>query len=339
MSIVDSDEPRGGGDRPILRVLLVTTMWPTDAHPTRGPYLRDQVMKLRELGVRCDVLTSDGGGMRAYLRLARATRRRVREARYDVVHAHYGFSGIAARAQFAVPLVVTFHGSDVNPRVDLSGSRTMAGRLESISSRVLARLVDQVIVVSADLARGLRSRATVIPVGVDLSAFAPTARDDARAQLNLRPEGRYVMFAADAGVPLKRYALAQQAVKLVQEDLPDAELIAVHGRPHQEMPVWMNACDALIITSTSEGSSVVLKEALACNLPVVSVPVGDAVERLGGVESCRVVAAELHAIADALKHVLCSPRPASARGSIHDLDTTLLAKRVVEVYRNAMISN
>ena len=324
MSIVDSDEPRGGGDRPILRVLVVTTMWPTDAHPARGPYIRDQVMKLRELGVRCDVLRSDGGGMRAYLRLARATRRHVREARYDVVHAHYGFSGIAARAQFAVPLVVTFHGSDVNPRVDLSGSRTMAGRLESISSRVLARLVDQVIVVSADLARGLRSRATVIPVGVDLAAFAPTARDDARAQLNLRPEGRYVMFAADGGVPLKRYALAQQAVKLVQEDLPDTELIAVHGRPHQEMPVWMNACDALIITSTSEGSSVVLKEALACNLPVVSVPVGDAVERLGGVEGCRVVAAELHAIADALKHVLCSPRPASARGSIYDLDTTLL---------------
>jgi teichuronic acid biosynthesis glycosyltransferase TuaC len=339
MSIVDGDELGRGCGCPLLRVLLVTTMWPTDAHPTRGPYVRDQVEKLREMGVRCDVLTSDGGGIRAYLRLARATRRRVREARYDVVHAHYGFGGIAARAQFAVPLVVTFHGSDVNPRVNSSGSRTIGGRLESISSRVLARLVDQAIVVSVDLARALGSRATVIPVGVDLAGFVPAAREDARAKLNLRPEAQYVMFAADAGVPLKRYALAAQAVRLVQEDLPDAELIAVHGRPHQEMPAWMNACDVLIITSTSEGSSVVLKEALACNLPVVSVPVGDAVERLGGVEGCRVVAADAHAIADALKHVLRSPRPASARRSILELDTRLLAKRVVEVYRSAMISH
>ena len=338
MSIVDSDEPRGGGDRPILRVLVVTTMWPTDAHPARGPYIRDQVMKLRELGVRCDVLRSDGGGMRAYLRLARATRRHVREARYDVVHAHYGFSGIAARVDCSPA------GSHVPWKRCQPPSRPVGLPDHGRPARVdllegLARLVDQVIVVSADLARGLRSRATVIPVGVDLAAFVLTARDDARAQLNLRPEGRYVMFAADGGVPLKRYALAEQAVKLVQEDLPDTELIAVHGRPHQEMPAWMNACDALIITSTSEGSSVVLKEALACNLPVVSVPVGDAVERLGGVEGCRVVAAELHAIADALKDVPCSPRPASARGSIYDLDTTLVAKRVVEVYRNAMISN
>ncbi len=121
--------------------------------------------------------------------------------------------------------------------------------------------------------------AEVIPCGIDLQAFSPMSMAEARAELDLPPDARLVLFIGDPANPIKRHALASASVARVDPAL-DARLVTLHGEPHTRVPLFMSACDALLVTSVHEGSPTAVKEALACGLPVVSVPVGDVVERV-----------------------------------------------------------
>ncbi len=253
-----------------MRVLLVTNMYPTPDRPAAGVFVAEQVASLERLGVRFDVLFIDG--RRSTLNYAWGVPRlwaRLRKERYDLIHAHYAFSGLIARLQWRLPLVVTHHGIEV-----LTGWTVPLCRLAS-------RWADQVIVVSRAMAQALAPLPShVIPCGVDLELFRPGDRATARAQLGLDPERPLVLFAGDLR-PEKRYPLAQAAVARLREMGVDAELITLTGQPHDRVPLYMQACDALILTSTHEGSPMVVKEAMACNLPVVSVAVGDVAEVIG----------------------------------------------------------
>src|SRR5271157_1258289 len=134
-------------------VLVVTNLWPTEADPSYGSFVKEQMESLRPLGVEFDVLFVNGRESRwNYLRGIRQVRKQLRAKRYDLIHAHFGLSGWVARFQFGVPLVMTFHGDDVLGRPRRDGSITPMGRFFQITSFVLARLCSAVIVLS----RGMR---------------------------------------------------------------------------------------------------------------------------------------------------------------------------------------
>ena len=176
--------------------------------------------------------------------------------------------------------------------------------------------------------------ADVIPCGIDLERFENRPMLQARHDLGLPNKERLVLFVGNPKNPIKRYELAESAVARLDTGL-NARLITLHGQPHSQVPVFMDACDALLITSHHEGSPTSVKEALASGLPVVSVPVGDVAERVHGVPECRVSCNDdPEEIARELEQVLrCPARANTGREAVKDLDHRVITERLLSVYR------
>jgi glycosyltransferase involved in cell wall biosynthesis len=213
----------------------------------------------------------------------------------------------------------------------------MAGTVLRLLGQLVARKAEEVIVVSAHLAEYLPQRTYhVIPSGINPDLFRPIPLEKAREKLNLSLNKRLVLFAANPGNARKRYKLAQEGVALLNASV-DAELIVANGVPYETMPLYMNACDVLLLTSMHEGSPNVVKEALACNLPVVSVDVGDVRQRIGPVAGCVVCPDDRpETIAMALEHVLERKGRVNGRSAVQDLDEHLFTQKVIAVYERAL---
>jgi glycosyltransferase involved in cell wall biosynthesis len=252
---------------------------------------------------------------------------------YDVVHAHYGLTGAACLLQKR-PLVVTLHGSDINGAVNAAGRTTLKGRFESIISRAVARRANVVIAVSARMASIIpRAEPEVVPIGIDTALFHPIDRAVARRELGLDQSRPYVLFAADPKNLIKRHWLAEQAISLVRAEVPEVELVSVVGEPLERMPLWMSATDLLLITSHYEGGPMIHREAMACNLPVVSVDVGDIALHLNGVTPSRVVDDSPAALANAMRPIIETRIRSNGRPKAEKTSAVSTAEAIREIYR------
>jgi glycosyltransferase involved in cell wall biosynthesis len=307
-----------------LKVLLVTNMYPDRENPGRGTFVMEQVEALRHGGVGVDVLYVPGHRSKAtYLTAAADVFARTRHGAYDVVHAHYGLSGVPALFRHRTPLVVTLHGSDA-----------LVGRVQPFISRVVCRLADAVIVVS----KGIQARipGDLIPCGIDLERFAPRDRGAARARLGLPAHRRIVLFPFDPARKVKRYELARAAIALLG-DL-DVECVTVSGIRNEEMPWYYSAADAMLLCSASEGSPTSVKESLACNVPVVSTDVGDVAQIMDGLDGCAICPDDAASLAAGLRRVLePSGRPAlDGRSAMQRYDQRRIARAIIDVYRRVV---
>jgi glycosyltransferase involved in cell wall biosynthesis len=316
------------------RTLVVTNLWPTESDPGYGSFVQAQMESLRPLGVEFDTLFIDGRASRwNYLRGVRRMRALLRKNRYDLVHAHFGLSGWVARCQFRVPVVVSFMGDDVLGRPRQDGTITPYGRFLQASSFLLARMVAASIVKSGQMKSKLRlTSSEVIPNGVDLNAFRPIERNEARRALELDPAKKYVLFPYDPAEQRKRYDLIQAAVAEAQADDPAIDILHVRGVPRDRMPLYMNAADVLVLASIFEGSPNAVKEAMAVNLPVVAVDVGDVREVIGGTEGCFIVPRQVKPMAAKILDVCRRAERTRGREAMARLAIGKAAERVVEVY-------
>lgn len=323
------------------KVLMVTTEWPSAQRPSSGPFIAQQVRFLRDAGVEIEVFAfGEIRGPLRYLRGRRRVRALLRSGAYGLVHAQFGQSALLA-VPSPVPLVVTFRGSDLEGIIGGDGSYTVIGRVLRKLSRVVARHADAVIVVSRSLAQRLPDDVpcSVIPSGVDLDLFRPGDRTQARRILGLPETGTLVMFAGDPEVPGKRVMLARRVIELLREGGSEVDLVTVRGVPRATIRTYLNACDALLLTSRHEGSPNSVKEALACDLPVVSVDVGDVRERIGRLRGCVVTDTdEPSRIADALRDVLSDREVFHGRAAVTDIDERVLTRTVLGVYERARAS-
>jgi glycosyltransferase involved in cell wall biosynthesis len=324
---------------PPIRVLMITSAWPHRGSEATTHFIERQATFLKAAGVDLDVYHFRGLGRPwRYPGAWVGARRRLWKKDYDLVHAQFGQSGLMNLPK-RVPMVVTFRGSDLLGIVrDTDGYRTWPGRALQWASRRVAERADAVVVVSEHMKQSLPPNvpATVIPSGLDLSLFRPIPRAEARRRLGLDPDKPLVLFAGRPTQGRKRFQLSRQAMDIVERSIP-AELIVAWGIPHQEVPLYMNAADALVFTSVQEGSPNVVKEALACDLPVVSVPVGDVPERIGRIEGCELCADERpETIAAALERVLRRQKRIEGRVTVESLDERLLTARLIELYRTVL---
>ncbi|MGH7515388.1 MAG: glycosyltransferase [Gemmatimonadales bacterium] len=322
-----------------IRVLMVTSAWPHRGREATTHFIERQARFLRNAGVELDVHHFHGRGRPwRYVIPWLQTRRKLATRRYDLVHAQFGQSGLVALPTH-LPLVVTFRGSDILGIVsDKSGQYTSAGWILQQLSRMVARRADAVVVVSEHMKHSLPNgvSATVIPSGLDLTEFQPAPRDEARRALGLPPDTPLVLFVGRPSQTRKRHQLAAEAVDLLRRSMP-AELVVAWGVPHAQVGVYMNAADALVFTSMQEGSPNVVKEALACGLPVVSVNVGDVAERLAAVEGCVLCPDERpETIAAGLERVLKAGRRIDATGVVAALDEHRQTARLIELYREVL---
>lgn len=315
-----------------MRVLVLTNMYPTPESPSGGTFIRDQVESLRKEGVDVDVLFVDGwenklnylwGIFRLWARLL--------TKRYDLIHAHYVFSGLIARTQFICPVVLTHHGYEVFTT------------WERFPSRMITPLVDKVILVSHEQKAKLGCKnAEIIPCGIDLDLFRPMPREDVRRRLNLPESDKklvLVLWAGERSRPEKRADIVEAAVALAQEKDPTIELVLVTGKPHNMIPLYMNACDVLLLVSDGEGSPVVIKEAMACNLPIVSVPVGDVPDVIGGTDGCYLCSRNPSDVAEKLLFALSYGGHTNGREKIKHLEQGNIAKQIVALYQEVLRKN
>ncbi len=316
---------------------MLTSVWPTAQNPLSAPFVVRQVASLQRIGVEPYVFHVDGRkNPLNYVRAQRRVRALIATRKFDLIHAQWGQSALAALPK-RLPLVVTFRGSDVEGDVSRNGSYTTAGRLLTGISRMVARFADEAIVVSPHLRARLPAREYhVIPSGLDLDLFRAMPRQQARQQLGLAPCRRYALFVGSPSNPIKRYKLAAAAVELAKSK-HDLELIVVDRCAQELVPVYMSACDALLLTSLHEGSPNVVKEALACDLPIVAVDVGDVRERIAKIEGCALCENDSpRAIADAIERILKRDRPFSSRESVRYLNEAALTQQVLSVYQKAL---
>lgn len=323
-----------------LRILTVTNMWPTPKIPMGGIFVAEQVASLRKRGLQVDVLFVNGveEGQQAYLRGFGRVRAAVKTAPYDLIHAHYVFSGILALGQAIapwdqrrLPILLTQHGIE-----------TQRGWTAPLC-RWTSKRVDRTIATSPRVRAALGLPGVdVVPCGVDTALFRPMPAADARVALGLPQESRLVLFAGMRR-PEKRLDLIQAAVAQVQRAFgatsgPGVQLVIADQEPHDRIPLYMNACDVLVLASEGEGSPMVIKEAMACNLPIVSVDVGDVASVIGRTPGCYIVAQDVAALADGLVAALNFGRRTEGRAAIMSLSLDAIAARVEAIYREMLAS-
>jgi glycosyltransferase involved in cell wall biosynthesis len=326
-----------------MRVLVFTNMFPTAKLPFYGSFVKDETEALRRAGVDLEVYFVNGRANKlAYATMWFGFFSRLLRRRYDVVHVHHSFCGLVATRQRAVPVVWTFHEGEI------TGDTTDALREQPIKhvayskrmKQFVAKRVDALVVVAAHLRAPLgRPDALLLPAGIDIDLFAPMDTTEAKRRLGLSDAKRYVLFPAVPSRVEKRYDLARRAVETLREHSPemrDVELIALNNVPHEDVPVYMNASEVVLLTSAFEASPVVIREALACNVPVLSTDVGDARVMLENITGCGIVPPDPERIAEMLHAALSSPRRVVSRDAMTKYSLENTAQTLVALYQRVV---
>jgi glycosyltransferase involved in cell wall biosynthesis len=321
-----------------MRVVMITPPLPTPARPSTTAPVARQIASLRALGVQVDVLELKGIKKLKYLPARLRLRALARPA--DLIHAHFGYSGWLARSQFSKPVIVSFMGEDLLGTPDADGHLGVLSKVAVQVNRYVARTMDAVIVKSAEMAEVVRPvRAHIIPNGVDLRAFRPLNPREARTVLGWTAGKRYILFPGYPAEPRKGFPLAKAAVAHASARMGEPlELVPLGDVAPDRVALFMNACDVMTLTSYHEGSPNVVKEAMACNLPIVSVPVGDVPERLAGVAGCAICPRDPAALGAALVHVLRDGRRTTGRCALQaaGLDQDTVARKILAIYDDVL---
>lgn len=285
-----------------------------------APFITEQVDSIQQQGVECRYLGVTGKGVFGYLRELPRLRRMIHEFHPDIIHAHYGLCGLLANYQRTVPVVTTYHGSDINDQTVRRLSLTSI-RLSRFNIFVAQRSID-IIKPSGNYA--------LIPCGINLDDYPKMEKDDARRVIGLNTSKKYVLFSGAFDNSVKNVSLAVNAVALV----PQVQLIELKGYTRAQVCALMQAVDVLLMTSHSEGSPQVVKEALACGCPIVSVDVGDVWERIRGVEGCFCVDDSPVSVAEGIISAISFGKRTEGRKVIESggLMNRQIADRIIKVY-------
>jgi teichuronic acid biosynthesis glycosyltransferase TuaC len=334
-SVFDDEE-----DDPV-KILAITNMYPSLERPGSGVFVEQQIKGLLSRGMDVRVMFVDRRkeGASAYYRIAPMLQGELADFAPDLVHVMYG--GVMAdqvtKQRGLPPTVVTFHGSDLLGE-NLSGlARKLISHYGVHCSRKAARRSDGIIVVGRHLLKALgaeiaAAKVQVIPCGIDLERFKPLDQQQCRERLGWQPDDFHILFATSEGDPVKRPELARAAVGLLDGKYGHVKFHVLSGTPNSEVPYWLNAADVLLLTSKHEGSPTIVKEALACGLPVVSVPVGDVRERIAGIDGCHLAEPQPEHLARKLELVYKIRQRLNCDEKLQDISNQTIAARLEQFY-------
>lgn len=268
----------------------------------------------------------------------RRLRREIDSFKPDVIHCHYGtMTAFLTVFATALPVVVTYRGSDLNPVPSVGMFRTM---LAHFLSQIAAIRACRIVCVSRELAARLvygGSKVTVIPEAIDLKIFQPIPRNEARLKLGWTHDAPVVLFNAGASPKVKRIDLCEMAMAVARKKNAGIKLVVMHGDvPPADVPLYHNASDVLLVTSDFEGGPTIVQEAIACGLPVISVVVGDVPQKLNEVFPSRIVERSPEAIATALLEIIAlRTRSNGPEVAIRQFSNEIVAPKLVNVLRMA----
>ena len=367
-----------------MKILIIAS----DKGGKFAPFIEEQIAALEARGMEVRRYGITGKGILGYLRELPALRRLIRAERPDLIHAHYGLSGLLANLQRRIPVVTTYHGSDINVPSILRLSK-IAMRLSAynifVSKKNVAIALGKASVkckVESVKCKGtengeaetpaftpyalhLTPQYTLLPCGVNLTDDQLQSRAEARKALGIAEHEQIVLFAGAFNNAVKDPTLAHEAIEKVNhiiiqsrkevdlretllilssnKTLPHAnekiELKELRGFNRTQVNQLMCAANCLLLTSKTEGSPQVIKEAMACGCPIVSVDVGDVAERTSGVEGCYVVSTrDAKDIAAALLKAIAFDGKTNGRERIIEmgLSNEQVAKQLQAIYESIL---
>lgn len=292
-----------------------------------APFILEQVEALKNARCEIEFFGLQGKGIKGYLKNLSALKRKIKDFKPDVVHAHYGLSGLLADLQRKVPVVTTYHGSDINDKKVLPFSK-IAMSLSAWNIFVSSKTMG--------IAKPKR-KYSLLPCGIDLTDLQLTTKSESRRKMCFNENKKYVLFAGAFDNAVKNAPLAKEAVALLQDD--NVELLELKGYSRNEVTLLMCAADAFLMTSFTEGSPQVIKEAMSCGCPIVSVDVGDVKERMEGVDGCYVAnSLEAKELTELLKKAMDFEGRTNGREKViaDGLDNELVVKRLMEIYNKVI---
>lgn len=238
-----------------------------------SPIIKNQADSLLELGVNIEFFTISQKGLKGYYKAIWQIRKLVKQKSFDIYHAHYGLSAIAATFAGLKPLFSSLMGSDIKE-----------GGLQLFLLKWFSRKRWSVTITkSNELHKTIGHQdVKIIPNGVNMKKFAPMDSNVAKQKIGLKKDMRYVLFGSDPDRSEKNFKLAKEAFSLLKSK--NIELIVLKNIENEEVPIYLNASEVVILTSLWEGSPNVIKEAMACCRPIVSTNVGDVSWLLEGVK-------------------------------------------------------
>ncbi|OYU96738.1 MAG: hypothetical protein CFE21_00170 [Bacteroidetes bacterium B1(2017)] len=323
-----------------MRVLMITSEWPSEESPYSAPFVVRQFNKLIENNINVDIVHVRGAGnLFRYIKNWKKVHKILKNGNYNIIHAQWGQSALSAIPS-SLPLVVTYRGDDLEGIINNKGKHGLNSYVLQFIGRVVSSISDYNIVVSSHMIPklwGNKAPVKVIPSGIDFTKIPTLTKSEARKKWNFPLNKKVVIFPNDKSKTRKRFDLVEKCIELLPPEYKEmVELRVVYGFKHHEILEQMIASDFLIFTSIHEGSPNVVKEAIACNLPIISVNVADVSERIGKIEGCHVVEGyNAIDLSNALK--LALDHDYSNYSSIEfskSLDENILVKNLIETYQS-----
>lgn len=290
-------------------------------------FIYEQIEAVKKYyGIDYDTYFINGKGVLGYLSNLSQIKKKIVAYSPDIIHAHFGLSGLVSCFQRSVPIVITFHGSDAYISYVRLLSK-MAARLSSSNIFVENKIKSRI---------NIHSENNIIPCGIDLEKFYPVDKQIARVKLNLEQEKKYILFSSRFDNDVKNYPLAATAI---EKSGANVELVELKNKVREEVNLLLNACDMLLLTSFSEGSPQITKEAMACNCPIVATDVGDIKEIIGDTEGCYITSFDPNDVAEKIKLAInfsCTKGRTNGRERIKHLDNKIIAKKIFEIYKSVL---
>ncbi len=292
-----------------------------------SPIVRAQGGALKKNGIELDYFTIKGKGFKGYFKNILPLRKYLKNNNFDITHAHYSLSAYVASLAGAKPIVVSLMGSDVN-----------SSFLEKVLIKFFNKIFWKVCIVkSEDMKRkvGIKD-ALIIPNGVDLNIFKYINRAESCRKVGFNPTEKHLVFAASPERIEKNFELAKKAFELLQVE--NINLKIVSDVNHDMIPYYFNAADILVLTSIYEGSPNVIKEAMACNCPIVSTDVGDVRWVFGNTEGCYITSFEPEDVAHKINKALAFEKRTNGRERIKKLglDSKTVAEKLIDIYKSVL---
>lgn len=292
-----------------------------------APFIKSQGESLINLGHQVEFFTIKGKGITGYLKSIKPLKTHIKSKNYDVIHAHYGLTGlIVALCRIRKPIVLSIMGSDAYGSFDINGKRQFSSYIDMILTQIALVFSTKIIVKSNKLLKYIpyKKKANVLPNGVNFERFKP------KEYFN---SGK-ILFLADTSNPRKNFALLKEAFDLL--DCKACELIAPYPIDPVEIPSTINNAGVLVLTSFNEGSPNIIKESMACNIPIVSTNVGDVEEVIKDTEGCFITSFDKNDLATKLKKALLFGKRTNGRANISHLNDKVIADKLLNIYKEAI---
>jgi teichuronic acid biosynthesis glycosyltransferase TuaC len=293
---------------------------------TRGkisPFIVEQADALRNAGNKITYFIIKERGIAGYLKSWVKLNQFIKRNHINLIHAHYGLTGFICILQKKVPVIITFHGSDVNQKKN------------RFFSKIASRFSGHNIIVEAGFIEKLKlsKKYSVMPCGIDLNTFKQKAYSEARAMLGIKMHENIILFTSAFSNPVKNYPLAKKTLEICNTK---TRLIELKGFTREDVSNWMNASDLLLLTSFSEGSPQVVKEAIACTLPVISTPVGDVVKISEETDGVTIIPYDARKIAEQIDLFFSKKYRIQNNKIVEKYDNKIVAQKITDLYKEVL---